>query len=761
MSGTKLIVGLFVVVFGLVGIALGLVYAAGNGVFGRHEVPGEIVGPRREPEALLEVAARVAAAADDVGVPRPKQVLFGDFHVHTTYSYDAFLFSLPGLIGEGAHPPADACDFARHCSALDFFSINDHAEGLTPLHWKETINSIRQCDAVAGDPANPDLVPFLGWEWTQMGTSPDNHYGHKNVILAGLSDEEIPTRPIASAGPAPGPSAMARGFLALRYRHPRLHDLATDLTERSAIPICPQGVAVRDLPEDCTEVASTPAELFAKLDEWGLPSLVIPHGTTWGLYTPPGATWDKQLEGELHDPERQRLLEIYSGHGDSDVYRSFRAVVIDETGEAACPAPSDDYLPSCWRAGEIIRERCLAEGLGEGECEERAATARTHAARAGRPGHLTVPGATAADWLDAGQCRDCDQPAFNYRPGGAAQYLLALGSFDDEERSPRRFRFGFIASSDSHTARAGSGYKEVRRPGMTDSPGPPIGPLAQLLQGPVEEPVAESRPFDAETSGLAGFQLAETERQLSFFQTGGLVAVHAEGRDRAAIWDAVQRREVYGTSGPRILLWFDLLNPPGSAGRVAPMGSEVAMQANPIFQVRAVGSFEQQPGCPDAPRQALGSERLQRLCKNECYHPSETRRPITRIEIVRIRPQQAPGEDPATLIDDPWQTFVCEAEASGCAVTFEDETFRNEGRESVYYARAYEAPSLAINAGGVRCSYDDAGNCLSVNLCSARPASDDCLAEHEPRAWSSPIFLDYGVEPPRPIAEAAPARLSR
>ncbi len=734
---------------GLVGVALLaflLVWMAGRGVFGDPEDVGRVHEQRRPRASVRAEGQANRSAATAIGAASSKQILFGDLHVHTTFSFDAFMFSLPLLQGEGAHPPADACDFARHCSALDFWSINDHAFSISPDEWRQTVNSIRQCNAVGGSGPDPDTVAFLGWEWTQVGTTPDDHYGHKNVVLAHTDEARIPARPIGAlqGGGLGNPPVLGRGVAALLLGG-RMHDLSAMFTEAESRKPCAEDVDTRELPLDCMETASTPADLFRKLDEWGHDALVIPHGTTWGFYTPPGTTWDKQLSGDLHDPERQTLLEVYSGHGDSEVHRDWRAVAIAEDGSLSCPPPRDDYLPSCWQAGELIRGRCLDAGESAAVCELRAELARQHAVDARVGIQASVPGSRGADWLDAGQCRDCAEPTFNYRPGGSAQYIAAIGNFD-EAGEPRRFRMGFMGSSDNHFARPGTGYKEVHRRGFTESLGTPGGAqdaplIGSLIGAQSEEPVAHSR---AVSVGAPGFNLFETERQASFLLTGGLVAAHAEGRDRGSIWDALKRKEVYGTSGPRILLWFDLLNPPGSRGRSRPMGAEVTMAQTPIFQVRAVGSFEQRPGCPDATQHTLGRHRLEQLCKGECYHPSETRRLITRIEVVRIRPQVTPGEDVTSLIDDPWRRFACEPDPSGCAVTFSDPEFAAADRDSVYYARVFETPKPGINADNVRCRRDETGTCIGVDLCPSADGSDsDCLAPHEPRAWSSPIYVDH------------------
>jgi len=723
-------------------LALG---SLGSGVWGRHEGPGQ-VSPHPLPRAQVEERTKLRQAASEGRATGDKAILFGDLHVHTTFSSDAFVMSLPLVSGEGAHPPADACDFARHCAALDFWSINDHAESLTPAHWRETVASIRQCNAVSPE-SDPDITAFLGWEWTQDGSTPENHWGHKNILLKGIRDEEIPARPIAAPYPDGGdivtlPPA-ARAGLAIVMRDRRTLDFTRFLEESAAVPRCPATADPRDLPADCREVARTPGDLFERLDAWGVESMVIPHGTAWGNTAPPGAKWDNQIGGPNDDPQRQSLVEVYSGHGNSEEWRDFSGVIFDGEGNAACPPPQpgpSGFLPNCWRAGEIIRARCLAEGHAAEECDARADRARSHHAAAGKTGFRTVPGATVEDWLDSGQCRDCFLPAFDYRPGMSAQYMLTRTNFSLAR--PRAARFGFIASSDNHTARPGTGFKELNRSEMTESQGPRAD--APDLLGTQIEPLAHSVPLSDQA--LNSFATRDVERMSSFLTTGGLVAVHARGRDRNAIWEALQQREVYGTSGDRILLWFDLLNPPtGDGATPLPMGSESVLGDAPHFRVNAVGARFQRPGCPDFARAALGPDRLAALCRNECYAPSDHRKLISRIEVVRLRAQSRRDEDLAELIEDPWLSLPCPPDEAGCTVEFSDPDYPTSGRDTIYYVRAIQQESPAINGGNLRCEYED-GLCVSLNPCYGSPAQtpyqEDCLENIEERAWSSPIWID-------------------
>ncbi|MBW2395281.1 MAG: DUF3604 domain-containing protein [Deltaproteobacteria bacterium] len=712
----------------LAGVTGALLLAAGVGLFlfwqaGRGGSPANAGEPTQSSIPAPVLAARATALAES-GVAREgdRQILFGDLHVHTQFSADARVFGLPVLGGELAHPPADACDFARFCSGVDFWSINDHAEGLLSEQWRETKKMIRECNAIAGPPDDPDVVAFLGWEWSQTGIGgPESHYGHRNVILLKTAEDAVPTRPIAAS--RINVWGLIGGLVAAADPDPT-HDYAAyhrTLWNGLTAPACAEGVPVRELPEDCAEVVPTPDLLFEKLDDWGFPSLVIPHGLAWGTTNPPGARFDHQL-GPMHDPARQRLLEMYSGHGSSEVWRDIRHVEVGADGDWTCPAPRAGFTPCCWQAGELARKACTDPASSA--CEADVVQARQDSLGGLPLGDIGTrrEGASAEDWGTCGQLEDAFLPSFGYRPKQSAQYGLALETHQENGR----FRFGLIGASDNHRARPGSSYKEFGLGAMTDGnrPAPAWTEDREDLRARII----------LRASGM--------KRGDSFYYSGGLAAVHTARRDRESIFAALQRRETYGTSGPRIQLWFDLISKDGVRH---PMGSEVTLSGVPRFEVRAAGAFVQKPGCPDFVEERLGAEEMTRLCVNECHHPGEVRIPIDRIEIVRIRPGVRPGGDFTSAIEDPWRVIPCSGDPEGCRVVFDDPELTENGQEFVYYVRALQMPTPTINGDPLACERDAGGHCVRAHICRSngfdQPVPADCIAPTQERAWSSPLFV--------------------
>jgi len=280
------------------------------------------------------------------------------------------------------------------------------------------------------------------------------------------------------------------------------------------------------------------------------------------------------------------------------------------------------------------------------------------------------------------------------------RYALAEGLAEEARIGVNPFKFGLLASTDTHNGLAG-GVQERDWPGHL---GVADAELSRRL---------------SDEGGVMG-NIANGP--------GGLVGVWAEENSRAAIFAAIRRREVFGTSGPRIQPRFfggygypaDLCQRPdllaaARAGGV-PMGADLPPRPGaeaPVFAVFAA----RDPGTASAPGGLL--QRLQ-IIKGFVDDDGGLHQQVVDV---------AGGANEASV--DPATCTPNGAGADFLCGVWRDPDFDPE-RSAVYYARVVENPS---------CRYS-AWDCLTLPE-AERPSGcshTKMQAIQQERAWTSPIW---------------------
>jgi hypothetical protein len=287
-----------------------------------------------------------------------------------------------------------------------------------------------------------------------------------------------------------------------------------------------------------------------------------------------------------------------------------------------------------------------------------------------------------------------------------ARYALAEGLREEQQLGVNPFKLGFIASTDAHNSNPGDVQERSYDgwSGLVDStPG-------KRLQGGI-----------ATLSPMAA-------------NPGGLVGVWAEENSRDALFDAMKRRETFGTSGPRIKPRFfggwgydpGLCEAPDMLDRAYAGG--VAMGGDlPAAPVGAVAPSFLVSALRDPGTASFPGGKLQRIQVIKTWPGDEG-------EVEQRVYEVAGTPDNGTSVEEDTCRPVGEGHDSLCAVWSDPDFDASQG--AVYYARAVENPSCRWSTW----------QCNALPEDERPPAcSDESIPKTiQERAWTSPIWYSAG-----------------
>ena len=446
-----------------------------------------------------------------------KQIFFGDLHVHTSYSFDA-------VAGKLGITPDDANRYARG-EEIPFFPLND----------KGMPAGIAKIDRPLDFLAVTDHGEFLG-EWS-MCTNKDSDYfdsgfcseqyraqeGSPLMLFGPIIAQKIPKRNVelcgesgdvcrnqaitpwqemqAAANKANTPCEFT-SFVGYEYTGtPGNSSYHRNVIFRnSSVPNLP--VSYIDAPLD--------SMLWSKLDEVCDTSnncdfLTIPHNTnlsngSMAPYRQIPETTEAQLKYAQHRLKREPIIEIFQHKGGSECVNDLSTIFGAPDELCDIEAIRKIGRPRVLKALTLNRG-VITEGVGETvipteECEPKV------------PGSRGVLGAGCIDATDF------------------LRSSLLVGLKEERRIGINPIKLGIVASTDNHSGTPGAN-KESDWRGAVSGEDSPLGRLGKGMLGLPLTTAIEGNP-------------------------GGLAGVWATENTRDAIFDAMLRKEVFGTSGPRI-----------------------------------------------------------------------------------------------------------------------------------------------------------------------------------------------------------------